>query len=197
VYADPVNRSLAIIPLLLLFSGCDRKADPLEQRIEDVILAISAGETVLLTEAHTLATPDNEYCRSPEFARVLTKLGEGSAKNPEACKNLMAASQDEIAKLEDEARLLFQIARLRCEDPTLDCQKYGKRVLISRLAEDPIWRKVQGKPSVLKVLRDEDGIHAAAYVEFTGAQGKEVRALKFTLGKNGWMLSDGFPQGLP
>ena len=197
MYADRVNRSLAIIPLILVVSGCDSKADPLDHRIEDVVLAISAAEASLLADVHTMATAENEYCRSPEFSRILVKVGEGSRKNPDVCNSFEAASAEEISRLEDEARLLFQIARLHCEDPTLDCQKYGKRVLLSRLSEDPIWGKAQGKPVVLKVLRDEDGIHAAAYIEFKSAQGQEVRALKFTLTKQGWMLSDGFPQGQP
>ncbi len=182
---------------MLVFSACERSSDPLEQKVENVILAISAGESALFSDTHVLSTPDNEYCGSPEFARVLTKVGEGSAKNPSVCKGFLEATEADVAALEDEARLLFQIARLHCEDPMLDCQKYGKRVLGSFLSADPLWRNVQGKPSVLKILRDEDGTHAAAYVEFVGEKGKEVRALKFVLGKTGWLLVDGFPKGLP
>ncbi|MEZ4460410.1 MAG: hypothetical protein R3E66_11930 [bacterium] len=167
--------------------------DPVANRAEELALAIAAKDKATLEASHVLGTRHNGYCDSDEFGRVLDEVKRGSSA--EKCERFVRASPEEVAALQDEALLLFQIARMVCENPNLTCEAYGARVVASQIEEDPLWGNVQGPPMVRKVIRKDAEPVAAAYVEFTTASGPQVRALKFRQIEGRWLLTDGFPAG--
>ena len=183
-------RSLPFVFFVVL-AAC--KADPVSNRVEQLALAIASKDKATLESSHVLGTKHNDYCRSDEFSRVLDEVKRGSTA--EKCERFRSASVEEVSALQDEALLLFQIARMVCEHPDLTCQTYGTRVLTSQIEADPLWGNVQGQPQVRKVLREEGQGVAAAYVEFTTPSGPSVRALKLREVEGRWQLTDGFPLG--
>lgn len=177
-------------------AACDRLAnpfsDPLDLEVERVTLAIASADEATLLQRHELARPDNEYCRSDEFQRILKQIQAGQSEA--VCGQFKAANPADVERLDDAARLLYQIARLSCENPQLNCQSYGAAVLKANLKADPLWGKAAGTPKILKVIADDHS--AVAYVEFS-TPNPVVRNLKFERREEQWWLVGGYPEANP
>lgn len=185
-----MKRSLFIV-LVWTLVGCE--TDPAQQQIEKFALAIASKDATTIVANHVLSSQQNDYCQSDEFERIVDQVRRGTT--PQKCEKFSSSKPDEVSALDDEARLLFQIARMVCEDPNLDCVHYGQRVLTSQIPVDPLWGRVQGEPKILKVIREGDAPKAAAYIEFSAGSEKVVRALKIENINGKWLLMSGFPEG--
>jgi len=135
---------------------------------------------------HVLSTDSSPYCID-SFARVLSKVKENATDA--GCEEARALTGEEIQGLDDEARLIAQMTRTVCEDPTIDCIGYSQRVFETMWSEKPELVSFELK----KVLGDET--QAAAYVDLETSEGIDHRTVKLIRVGQAWKIESGFFKG--
>lgn len=170
------------VVFILLLIGCERQ-HPATPTVEKFAGAVQYQDVERAWSLHVLSTDASQYC-ADSFVRVISAVKEKASDA--GCEEARALTDPELEGLPTEARLIAQVTRTVCEDPTIDCTGYSRRVFESQ------WDAMGEIDSleVKKVLGDE--ANAAAYVDMKSGKNVEHRTIKLVTAGEDWRVESGF-----